>query len=98
MIKSRKLRWAGYVARMEEGMSALKIVTGKHRGKIPLEIPRRIWKDDIRKDLKEIGINTRNWVDSVQDRDYWKKPCECEYEPPGCISHGINIIEHEVKT
>jgi hypothetical protein len=33
--------------------------------------PRR-WEDNIRMDLKEIGINTRNWFDSVQDRDYWR--------------------------
>ena len=34
--------------------------------------PRRRWEDNIRKDLTEIGINTRNWVDSAQDSDYWK--------------------------
>ena len=67
MIKSRKLRWAGYVARMEEGMSALKNLTGKPTGKRSL----RRWEDNIRKDLKEICINTRNCVDSAQDRNYW---------------------------
>ena len=40
-------------------------------------------------DLKEIGSNTRNWVDSAQDRDYWS-PCEYGIEPPGFISHGIS--------
>ena len=39
-------------------------------GKIPLGRPRRRWKDNIGMDLKEIGVNTRNWVDSAQDRDY----------------------------
>ena len=38
--------------------------------------------------LKETGINTRNWVDSTQDRDYWR-PCECGIEPPGSVSPGI---------
>jgi hypothetical protein len=41
-------------------------------GKRPLGRPRRRWEDNIRMDLKEIGINTRNWVNSAQDRDYWR--------------------------
>ena len=63
VIKSRRLRWAGHVARMEEGRSAFKILTGKPSGKRPLVRPRRRWEDNIIMDLKEIGINTRNWVD-----------------------------------
>ena len=47
VIKSRRLRWTGHVARMEEGMSALKILKGKPTGKRPLGRPRRIWKDNI---------------------------------------------------
>ena len=72
MIKSRRLRWAGHVARMEEGRSAFEILTGIPTGKRPLERPRRRWEDNIRIDLKEIGINTGNWVDSAQHRDYWR--------------------------
>ena len=72
MIKSRRLRWAGHVARMEEGRSAFKISTGKPAGKRPLGRPRRRWEDNIRMDLEEIGINTKNWVDLAQDRDYWR--------------------------
>ena len=60
------------VSRMEEGRSAFKILTGKHTGKRPLGSPRRRWEDNIRIDLEEIGINTGNWVDSAQDRDYWR--------------------------
>ena len=56
MIKSRRLRWAGHVARME-GRSVFKIFTGKR----PLGSPRCRWEDNIRMDLKEIGINKRNW-------------------------------------
>ena len=62
LIKSRSLRWAGHVARMEEGRSALKMLTGTPAGKSPLERPRCWWEENIRMDLKEIGINTRNWV------------------------------------
>ena len=47
-------------------------------GKRPLGRPRLRWEDNIRMDLKEIDINTRNWVDSAQDRDYWRA-----IEPPG---------------
>ena len=68
MIKSRRLRWAGHVARMEEGRSAFKILTGKPTGKRL----RRRWEDNIRMDLAEIGINAGNWVDSAQDRNYWR--------------------------
>ena len=72
MNKSRRLRWADHVARMEEGRSANKILTGKPTGKRPLGRSRHAWKDNIRIDLKEISINARNWVHSPQYRDYWR--------------------------
>ena len=43
-------------------------------GVIPLGRLRRRWDCNIRMDVKEIGINTRNWVDSAQNRDYWRAP------------------------
>ena len=55
MIISRRLRWAGHVARMEEGRSAFEIVIGKPTGKRPLGRPRCRWEDNIRMDLEEIG-------------------------------------------
>ena len=70
VIKSRRLRCAGHVARMEEGRSAFKISSDKLTGKKPLGRPRRRWEYNIRMELEEIDINTRNWVDSAQDRDY----------------------------
>ena len=70
MIKSRRLRWAGHIARIEEGRPAFKILTGKPTGKRPLGRPRCRWVDNIRMDLEEIGINVGNWVGSAQDRDY----------------------------
>ena len=57
---------------MEECRSAFKILTGKPTGKSPLGRPRHRWEDNIRMDLEEIGINVGNWVDSAQDRDYWR--------------------------
>ena len=65
VMKSRRLRWAGHVARMEEGRSASKILTGKPTGKRYLGRPRRRWEGNIRIDLEEIGINADNWVDSA---------------------------------
>ena len=57
---------------MEEGRNAFKILTGKPTGKRPLWGPRRRWEDNIRMYLEEISINAGNWVDSAQDRDYWR--------------------------
>ena len=67
MVKSRRLRWAGHVARMGEGRKVFKILTGKPTGNIPLGKHRRRWEDNIR-----MNLNSRNWVDSTQDRDYWR--------------------------
>ena len=68
----RKANEAGHVARMEECRYAFKILTGKLTGKRPLGRPRHRWEDNTRMDLKEIGINAGNWVDSTQDREYFK--------------------------
>jgi hypothetical protein len=68
VIKSRR---CSHVARMEEGRSAFKMLPGTPAGKRLLGRPRRRWEDNIRMDLKEIDITTRNWVGSVEDRDYW---------------------------
>ena len=48
------------------------MLTGKPTGKRPLGRPRRRWEDNIRMDLEEIGINTSDWVDLTQDRNYWR--------------------------
>ena len=68
--KSRRLRWAGHIARMKEVRSAFKMLTGKPTGKRPLGRPRSRWEDNIRMDHEETGINAGNCVISAQDRDY----------------------------
>ena len=73
MNKSKTLTWAGHVARLEDGTSAFKILTGQPTRKISLGRYMRRWEDNIRMDLKEIGVNTRIWIDSAQNRDYWKR-------------------------
>ena len=73
MIKSKILKWEGHVARMEEGWKdVFKILTNKSTGKRYLGRPRRRCEDNMRMDAKEIGISKRNWVDSLQDKDYWR--------------------------
>ena len=65
VIKSRRLKWAGLVDRMEKDRSAFKMLTGKPTGKRPLGRPRSRWEDNIRMDFEEIGINAGNCADSV---------------------------------
>ena len=48
------------------------MLTGMPVGKRTSGRPRRRWEDNIRMDLKEIGVNTNNWVDLAQNRDYWR--------------------------
>ena len=57
---------------MEEGRIAFKILTGKPTGKRHLRKPRLRLQDNIRMDLEETGITAGSWVDSAQDRDYWR--------------------------
>jgi hypothetical protein len=66
MIKSRRMRWAGHVARMEAKTNAYRILVGKPDGKRPLGRPRRRWVDSIKMDIREIG-----WGGLAQDTDQW---------------------------
>ena len=70
VIKSRRLRWPGHISRLEEDKSSIKILTGTPAGRRPLGRPMRRCEDNVRRDLKEMGINRSNWVNSAQDRDY----------------------------
>ena len=70
VIKSRRLRWAGHVTRMEIGRSAFKILTGKPSGRRPLGRPSRRLEGNIRMDFEEIGISAGNWVVSAQVRNW----------------------------
>jgi hypothetical protein len=72
MIKSRRMRWAGHVARMGEGRGAYKDLVGRPEGKRPLERPTRRYEDNINMDLREIGIDGENWIQLAQDRVQWR--------------------------
>jgi hypothetical protein len=68
VIKSRRMRWAGHVARMGEGRGVYRVFVGKPEGKRPLGKPRRWWEDNIKIDLREIAIDGANWIRLAQDR------------------------------
>jgi hypothetical protein len=70
VIKSRRMRWVGHVVhRVERGV--YRVLVGRLEGKIPLGRPRHRWKDTIRVDLREIGIDGVNWILLAQDRVWW---------------------------
>jgi hypothetical protein len=72
VIKSRRIRWAGHVARMGEKRTACRILVGKPEGKRPLGRSRRRWVDNIKMDLIEIGWDGVDWIDIALHRDHWK--------------------------
>jgi len=71
VIKSRRMRWAGHVARMGEERGAYRVLVRKPEGKRPLERPRRRWVDNVRMDL-QVGCGYVDWIGLVQDRDRWR--------------------------
>jgi hypothetical protein len=73
VIKSRRMRWAGHVARMGEERGAYSVFVGKPEGKRPLGRPRRRWVDNIRMDLQEVGCGYVDRIGLAQDRDGWRR-------------------------
>jgi hypothetical protein len=72
MIKSRRMKWAGHVARMGETTNAYRILVGKLERKRPLGRPRRRWVDNIKMNLGEIGWDGVDWSELAHDRDKWR--------------------------
>ena len=72
VIKSRRMRWAGHVARMVEEREVYRVLVGKPEGKRPLGRPRRRWVDNFRMDLREVGCGYMDWIGLAQDRDRWR--------------------------
>ncbi|PNF36143.1 hypothetical protein B7P43_G10971 [Cryptotermes secundus] len=95
MIKSRRMRWAGHLARMGEKNNAYRILVGKPEGKRPLGRTRRRWVDNIKIILRKIGWDSVDWVDLAQDRDQWRALVNTSVEllvrkispPQGCYLH-----------
>jgi hypothetical protein len=72
MIKSRRMRWAGYAARLGQKKNACRISVGNPEGKRSLGRPRRRWVDTIKLYLREIGWDGMDWIDLAQDTDQWR--------------------------
>ena len=71
-LKSRRLRWAGHVARMEQSRNAYRVLVGKPEGKRLLGRPRRRWEDNTKMDLREVGCDPGQCIDLAEDRDQWR--------------------------
>jgi hypothetical protein len=72
VVKSRRMRWVGHVARTVEGRGVHRVVVGKPEGRRPLGRPRRRWEDNIKMDLQEVGGSFGDWMELAQDRDGWR--------------------------
>ena len=72
VVKSRRMRWAGHVARMGEGRRVHRLLVGKPEGKRPLGRPRCRWEDNIKMDLQKVGGVCEDWMELAQDRDRWR--------------------------
>jgi hypothetical protein len=73
VFKSRRLSWAGHVARRGDGRGVYRVLVGKPEGKRPLGRSRCRWEDNIKMDLREIGIDGANWIQLAQDRVQWRE-------------------------
>jgi hypothetical protein len=72
VIKARRMKWAGHMARMGEVRGAYNILVGRPEGRRPLGRPKRRWEDNIEMDLREIGFEDVDWIHWAQDRDRWR--------------------------
>jgi len=72
VVKSRRVRWAGHVARMGEDRGVHRMLVGKPEGKRQLGRPRRRWEDNIKMDLPEVGGGRGDRMELAQDRDMWR--------------------------
>jgi hypothetical protein len=71
VIKSRRMRWAGHVARMGEERGVYRVLVGKPEGRRPLGRPRHRWEGNSMMDLREVGCGCVDWMELTQDRDRW---------------------------
>jgi len=72
VVKSRRMRWAGHVARMGEEKGVYRFLVGKPEGRRPLGRRSCRWVDNIRMDLKEVGCGYMDWIGLAKDRDRWR--------------------------
>jgi hypothetical protein len=96
MIKSRRMRWAGHVALMNERRDVYRVFVGKPEVTRPLGRPRRRWEDNILVDLQEVGSGGMDWIELAQDRGRWRGTCKCGNEPSGSKNSGSLLTSLKV--
>jgi len=72
VIKSRRMKWAGHVARMGERRGLYRVLLGKTKRKSPLGRLRYRWEDNIKMDLQEVGCGGMDWIELAHDRESWR--------------------------
>ena len=72
VVKSRRMRWAGHVARLGEGRRVHRVLVGRPEGKRPLGRPRLRWEDNIKMDLQGVGGGCGDWIELAHYRDMWR--------------------------
>jgi hypothetical protein len=72
VVKARRMRSAGHVARIGEVRGAYNILVGRPEGRRPLGKPRRRWEENIKMDLRQTGFGYVDWIHLAQDRDRWR--------------------------
>jgi hypothetical protein len=87
VIKLRRMRWAGHVARRAEKRGTYRVLVGRPEGRRPLGRPRRRWKDNTKMDFQEL-VWGMGWIELAQYKDRVAGCCECGNEPPGSIKCG----------
>jgi hypothetical protein len=88
IIKSRMMRWAGYVAHiLGEKRKAYRILMGKLEGKGPLGRPTHRWENNTKMDLTEIGWGGMDWIDLAQDRDQYSTHFHMGFQHNGAPPH-----------
>jgi hypothetical protein len=81
VIKSRRMRWEGHVARMGEGRGVYRVLVGRVEGKRPLGRPRSRWQDNIKMGFRKTGIEGEKLIRLAQDRIQWR----------ACVSTVMNV-------
>ena len=71
-LKSRRLGWAGHIARTEQSRNAYRVLVGKPEGKRPLGRPKHRWEDNIKMDLRKVGCDSGDCISLSEDRDQWR--------------------------
>jgi hypothetical protein len=72
VIKSRRMRWTGNVARMGKRRGVCRVLVGTPEGNRPLGRPRCRWEDIIKVDIQELGCGGMDWIELAEDRDRWR--------------------------